>query len=67
MHLNNSSYRGSKGFDATNSILKKFPKPTLNNTTVRTLGGGPPIDVYPPEVYFNSKFLLLNIHTYMHI
>ena len=48
MHLNSSSYRGSKGFEATNSILKKFPKPTLNNTTVKTLGGGPPIDVYPP-------------------
>lgn len=39
------------------AILKQYPAPVLNNTTVSQLGAGDyPIEVFPPEVFFKGKF-----------
>lgn len=38
------------------AILKQYPAPVLNNTTVTQLGAGDfPIEVFPPEVFFKGK------------
>ncbi len=37
-------------------ILKQYPEPRLNNTTVSHLEAGNfPIEVFPPEVFFKGK------------
>ena len=38
------------------AILKQYPAPILNNTTVSQLEAGNfPIEVFPPEVFFKGK------------
>lgn len=48
------------------SILQQFPRNTLNNTTVHTLGNtAEPLEVFPPEIYFKGMFHLSYLPSYM--
>lgn len=39
------------------AIMKQFPEPRLNSTTIDQLGAGQaPIEVFPPEIFFKGKF-----------
>lgn len=43
------------------AIMKQFPDPVLNNTTVAQLGAGEDsIEVFPPEIFFKGKNALSN-------
>ena len=38
------------------AIMKQFPDPVLNNTTIAQLGAGEDsIEVFPPEIFFKGK------------
>jgi len=38
------------------AIMKQFPEPVLNNTTVTQLEAGEDsIEVFPPEIFFKGK------------
>ena len=43
------------------AIMKQFPDPVLNNTTIAQLGAGEDsIEVFPPEIFFKGKNALSN-------
>jgi len=44
------------------SILRQFPEPVLNNTTINNLGASEdPIEIFPPEIFFKGNFVCLSL------